>query len=300
MSSVSALIFFVSIYNSKGNVLTPTLEFLCAVKHGTAQTGLNRTWSQAYGLGVQLCCGLKDAHFHFSAGADCQWLDALRARQIASNTSLQRSQSNPILGSQFFPYFNDQDSYAAAVRRTQVPLKYQQITPINQSRSSSPTQYGLTRNFSSLHLNSRDSGFSSLTTDSSSERAQYSGRSRNKYDRGSVSLSSSPRGRYSGKSQHSTPSRERYSRKFYGIHQSTLNAHQSPDFRRSPHDRHQPRAIPGMPLHPETDSGASEEESKVSEGGWTRVNYRKKPHRPSPAKTSRERARGSHRGRRTF
>ncbi|XP_019060501.1 uncharacterized protein LOC104850189 [Fukomys damarensis] len=89
-------------------------------------------------------------------GADCQWLDLLRMRQIASTSSLQRSQSNPILGSPFFPYFDDQDSYAAAVRRTQAPVKYPQITPINQSRSSSPTQYGLTKNFSCLLLNSRD------------------------------------------------------------------------------------------------------------------------------------------------
>lgn len=235
-----------------------------------------------------------------SADADCQWLDTLRMRQLASNTGLQRSQSNPILGSPFFPYFNDQDSYAAAVRRTQVPMKYQQITPINQSRSSSPTQYGLPRNFSSLHLNSRDSGFASLTTDSSSERAQSSSRSRNKYERGSGSLSSSPRGRYGGKSSHSPPSRERYSGKFYRVHPSALGAHQSPDFKRSPGDRHQRRTIPGMPLNPETDSGAGEEESRVSEGGWTKVEYRKKPHRPSPAKTSRERARGGYRGRRTF
>lgn len=221
-------------------------------------------------------------------------------RQIASNTGLQRSQSNPILGSPFFPYLNDQDSYAAAVRRTQVPIKYQQITPINQSRSSSPTQYGLTRNFSSLHLNSRDSGFASLTSDNFSERAQDSGRSRHKYDRGSVSLSSSPRGRYSGKSWHSTPSRERYSGRFYRVHQPALTGHQSPDFRRSPSDRHQRRTIPGMPLNPETDAGAGEEDNKASEGGWTKVEYRKKPHRPSPAKTNRERARGSYRGRRTF
>nr|XP_060477669.1 mitogen-activated protein kinase kinase kinase 20 isoform X1 [Panthera onca] len=234
------------------------------------------------------------------SSADRQWLDTLRMRQIASDTSLQRSQSNPILGSQFFSYFNDQDSYAAAVRRTQVPIKYQQITPINQSRSSSPTQYGLTKNFSSLHLNSRDSGFSSLPSDNSLERGRYSERSKNKYDCGSASLNSSPRGRYSGKSQHSTPSRERYSGKFYGVSQSALNTHQSPDFKRSPNDCHRSRTIPGMPLHTETDSRASEEESRVSEGGWTKVEYRKKPHRPSPAKTNRERARGNYRGRRNF
>lgn len=236
------------------------------------------------------------------AGADCQWLDTLRMRQIASHTSLQRSQSNPMLGSPFFPYFHDQDSYAAAVRRTQAPVKYTQITPINQSRSSSPTQYGLTHNFSSLHLNSKDSGFCSLTADSPSERAQYAGRSRNKYDRGSVSLSSSPRGRYSGKSAHSTPSRERYSGKFYRVHQSALHAHPPPDFRRSPNERRQGQgqgpAIPGMPAKPEAEPGG--EESRAGEGGWTKVEYRKKPLRPSPAKPTRERARGGYRGRRTF
>ncbi|XP_028618711.1 mitogen-activated protein kinase kinase kinase 20 isoform X1 [Grammomys surdaster] len=236
------------------------------------------------------------------SSADCQWLDTLRMRQIASHTSLQRSQSNPILGSHFFPYFASQDSYAAAVRRTQTPVKYQQITPsINPSRSSSPTQYGLTKNFSSLHLNSRDSGFSSLN-DSSSERGRYSDRSRNKYYRGSVSLNSSPKGRYGGKSQHSTPSRERYSGKFYRLPQSALNIHQSPDFKRSPndHDRRVPRTIPGMPLNPETASKAGEEESRVSEGGWTKVEYRKKTHRQLSSKTSKERTRGNYRGRRTF
>ncbi|XP_059784097.1 mitogen-activated protein kinase kinase kinase 20 isoform X2 [Balaenoptera ricei] len=234
------------------------------------------------------------------SSADCQWLDTLRMRQIASNTSLQRSQSNRILESQFFPYLNDQDSYAAAVRRTQVPIKYQQITPINQSRSSSPTQYGLTKDFSSLHLNCRDSDFSSLNTDSSLERGRYSDRSRNKYNHVSLSLSSSPRGRFSGKSQHSTPSRERYSGKFCRVSQSALNSHQSPDFKRSTNASHQPRTIPGMPLRTDTDSQANEEESKVSEGGWTRVEYRRKPHRSSPAKTNRERPRGNFHGRRNF
>ncbi|XP_007183351.2 mitogen-activated protein kinase kinase kinase 20 isoform X2 [Balaenoptera acutorostrata] len=234
------------------------------------------------------------------SSADCQWLDTLRMRQIASNTSLQRSQSNRILESQLFPYLNDQDSYAAAVRRTQVPIKYQQITPINQSRSSSPTQYGLTKDFSSLHLNCRDSDFSSLNTDSSLERGRYSDRSRNKYNHASLSLSSSPRGRFSGKSQHSTPSRERYSGKFCRVSQSVLNSHQSPDFKRSTNASHQPRTIPGMPLRTDTDSQANEEESKVSEGGWTRVEYRRKPHRSSPAKTNRERPRGNFRGRRNF
>ncbi|XP_004601218.2 mitogen-activated protein kinase kinase kinase 20 isoform X1 [Sorex araneus] len=226
------------------------------------------------------------------SSADCQWLDTLRLRQIASTSPLQRSQSNPILGCPFLPYLNDQDSYAAAVRRTPVPLK---ITPINPSRSSSPTQYslGLTKNFSSLHLNSRDSGFSSLHADPSSEGSRYAGRSRSKGDRGSVSLNSSPRGRYAGKSQHSTPSRERYSGNFYGPSPATLK-------RSANNERRGPRPIPGMPLHAETDARTSEGENKVSEGGWTKVVHRKKPHRPAPAKASKERGRGNFRGRRNF
>lgn len=229
------------------------------------------------------------------SSADCQWLDTLRMRQIASTSTLQRSQSNPILGSPFFPYLNDQDSYAAAVRRTQVPLK---ITPINPSRSSSPTQYGLAKNFSSLHLNSRDSGFSSLNAEVSFERGRYSNRSRSKGERASVSLNSSPKGRYEGKSQHSTPSRERYSGNFYGA------ASPSP-LKRSTNERRGPRTIPGMPLDPERDAQKDAQtdaqgENKVSEGGWTKVVHRKKPHRPAQAKASKERVRGNFRGRRNF
>lgn len=221
------------------------------------------------------------------AGADCQWLDTLRLRQIASHTSLQRSQSNPMLGSHF-PYFSDQDSYAAAVRRTQAPVKHQQITPINQSRSSSPTQYALTKNFSSLHLSSRDSGFSSLTPDSSAERAQYSGRSRSKYERGSGSLSASPRGRAGGQGERGAPARDGYA--------GPLGRGRAPA--RSPGGRRPRWAIPGMPLHPEA-GGAGGEESRASEGGWTKVQHRRKAHRPAAAKAGRERARGSCRGRRT-
>lgn len=221
------------------------------------------------------------------AGADGQWLDTLRMRQIASNASLQRSQSNPILGSPFYPYFADQDSYAAAVRRTQAPVKYQQLTPINQSRSSSPTQYGLAKSFSSLHLNSRDSGFSSLNTDSSSERGRHAHGSRNKCGRGGGALGASGRGRL-GRSQPAAPWRER-----------GPGRPQAPDPRRA-NDRRPPGPIPGMPLRAEPDARAGEEEGRVSEGGWTRVEPRRRPARPSPARGGKERARGGARGRRTF
>ncbi|XP_020846648.1 mitogen-activated protein kinase kinase kinase 20 isoform X1 [Phascolarctos cinereus] len=232
-----------------------------------------------------------------NSNTDSQWLNTLRMRQIASNpSSFQRSQSNPITAG--LPYLHNQASYAAAVQRT--PIKYYQITPINHSRSSSPTQYGLTKNFSSLHLNSRDSGISSINSDTSSERGQYSGRSRNKSNRSSVSLNSSPKGRYSGKSQHSAPSAERYSGKFFRVSQSALCSHQSLDSKKSPDEVHQPRTIPGMPVNPENDPRANEDESKVSEGGWTKVEYRKKPRRPVPVKTNKERARGAYRGWRNF
>ncbi|XP_036598390.1 mitogen-activated protein kinase kinase kinase 20 isoform X1 [Trichosurus vulpecula] len=232
-----------------------------------------------------------------NSNTDCQWLNTLRMRQIASNPSpFQRSQSNPITAG--LPYLHNQASYAAAVQRT--PIKHYQITPINHSRSSSPTQYGLTKNFSSLHLNSRDSGISSIHSDTSSERGQYSGRSRNKSNRGSVSLNSSPKGRYSGKSQHSAPSAERYSGKFFRVSQSAISPHQSQDSKKNPNNIHQPRTIPGMPVNMENDSKANEDESKVSEGGWTKVEYHKKPRRPVPIKTNKERSRGAYRGRRNF
>lgn len=238
------------------------------------------------------------------AGADCQWLDTLRMRQIASNASLHRSQSNPILGSPFFRYFNDQDSYAAAVRRTQGPVKYQQITPINQSRSSSPTQYGLTKSLSGLGLNSRDSGFSSLNTDSSAERGRYSDPSRRKCDRGGGSLGSSPRGRFGGQSRHAAPPRGRGAGRGHRASApapgSGSGSYAGPDAGRSPHARRLPRPIPGMPVQPEPRPRAGEEESRGGEGGWTRVEHRKKPPRASPARGGRERARGSHPGRRTF
>ncbi|EHA97972.1 Mitogen-activated protein kinase kinase kinase MLT [Heterocephalus glaber] len=230
------------------------------------------------------------------SSADCQWLDMLRMRQMASDLTLQRSHSNPILGSPFFPFFDNQDSYAAAVRRTQAPVKYQQITPINQSRSSSPTQYGLTKNFSSLLLNSRDSGFSSLNTDSSSERGRYSDRGRGKRDSGSGSLNSSPR----GKGQHAAAPRDRAAGRAYRVSPASLGPRQAPNSRRSPNARRLPRPIPGMPMQPEPDPQACEEESRASEGGWTKVEPRRRPRRPSPARGGKERARVGHRGRRTF
>ncbi|XP_023574863.1 mitogen-activated protein kinase kinase kinase 20 isoform X1 [Octodon degus] len=237
-----------------------------------------------------------NAHSRSNSSADCQWLDTLRMRQVASSASLHRSQSNPILGSSFFPYFNDQDSYAAAVRRTQRPVRYQQITPIHPSRSSSPTQYGLTKSFTGLLLNSRDSGFSSLNTDSSSERGRYSDRSRNKFDRAGGSLHSSPRGRFGGPNRQP---RDRGAGK--GPRESPgSGSAQGPDAGRSPHNRRLPRPIPGMPVQPAPTPRASEEESRAGEGGWTKVEPRRRPHRPSPARGGRERARGGLRGRRTF
>uniref|UniRef100_A0A286XZS2 Mitogen-activated protein kinase kinase kinase 20 n=1 Tax=Cavia porcellus TaxID=10141 RepID=A0A286XZS2_CAVPO len=167
------------------------------------------------------------------SSADCQWLDTLRI--------------NPILGSPFFRYFNDQDSYAAAVRRTQGP-----------SRGSSKTQDG-------AHQESLGAGPHLRGTESFRHAAppRCRGRLRRRTAPGS--------GSYAG-----------------------------PDAGRSPHARRLPRPIPGMPVQPEPRPRAGEEESRGGEGGWTRVEHRKKPPRASPARGGRERARGSHPGRRTF
>ncbi|XP_038606904.1 mitogen-activated protein kinase kinase kinase 20 isoform X1 [Tachyglossus aculeatus] len=235
-----------------------------------------------------------------NSSADCQWLNTLRMRQIATNPSFQRSHSSPITGTHFLPYLHNQTSYASAVRRTQSQVKYQQITPINHSRSSSPTQYAMARNFSSLHLSSKDNSNTSANSDCPSDRGRYLGRSKNKHCRGRGSLNSSPKERYSRTSHHSTPSSERYSGKFYRTSRAALSPPSSQNSRKSSPNSQPPRAIPGMPLQTENESKATEDENKANDGGWIKVEYRKKPHRSDPAKVNKGTATGTPSGRRAF
>lgn len=228
------------------------------------------------------------------SGVDSKWMQTLRMHHIAKSTSLQHSRPHsPTTVTHFLPYLQNQDSYAAALRRTRTPINYQ-FTPINHSRNSSPVSYGLTRNLSSLHINSKGSSTSSTASDTPSERDKSAGKNRNSYH-GSDSHSSSINGRYSGQT---SPVAPKSSGKVNGTSQPTLNPARSYSHKNYTHNPR--KSIPGMPLKTESDPKAKEEDSKVSEGGWIKVQHSKKSHRQSTSKTSKERSKGTWRGRRTF
>ncbi|XP_039350916.1 mitogen-activated protein kinase kinase kinase 20 isoform X2 [Mauremys reevesii] len=230
-----------------------------------------------------------------SSSIDVEWMHTLRMRQMEKSTSHQHSNPHsPNSVTQFLPYLHNQGSYAAAVRRTRIPISYQ-ITPINHSRSSSPTPYGLMRTLSSLHLNSKGSSTSSAASDSPSERDRSAGKSRNSY----VSDSGlSINGRYSGKSPQTASPAHRRSGKMYSSSQSTLNPSKSYDHKKHTHYPHQPKSIPGMPLKTEGKPKENDEGTKVNEGGWIKVENSKKSHRQSTSKSTKERAKGTWRSRR--
>nr|XP_048725589.1 mitogen-activated protein kinase kinase kinase 20 isoform X2 [Caretta caretta] len=232
-----------------------------------------------------------------SSNIDVEWMYTLRLRQMEKSTSHHHSHSHsPNSVTQFLPYLHNQDSYAAAVRRTRVPISYQ-ITPINHSRSSSPTPYGLMRTLSSLHLNSKGSSTSSAASDSPSERDRSAGKSRSSYVRDSgLSIN----GRYSGKSPQTASAAPSHSGRMYRTSQSTLNPSKSYDHKKRTHYPHQPKSIPGMPLKTESKPKENDEETKVNEGGWIKVEYSKKSHRQSTGKLPKERPKGTWRNRRTF
>ncbi|XP_006035134.1 mitogen-activated protein kinase kinase kinase 20 isoform X3 [Alligator sinensis] len=229
-----------------------------------------------------------------NSSVDSKWMQTLRMHHIAKSTSLQHSRPHsPTTVTHFLPYLQNQDSYAAALRRTRTPINYQ-FTPINHSRNSSPVSYGLTRNLSSLHINSKGSSTSSTASDTPSERDKSAGKNRNSYH-GSDSHSSAINGRYSGQT---SPVAPKSSGKVNGTPQPTLNPSRSYSHKNYTHNPR--KSIPGMPLKTESDPKAKEEESKVSEGGWIKVQHSKKSHRQSTGKTSKERSKGTSRGRRTF
>lgn len=233
----------------------------------------------------------------FNSGIDCQWMNSLRMRKVTSSPSLQHSRPHSPNNLLHLPYLQDQDTYAAAVRRTQVPVTYQ-ITSLNQSRSSSPTPY-----LSSLHLNSKGSSTSSAASDSPSERDRSKSRNRNNYH------SSTPRnvstgGRRFIRSPSGPQATARNSDKFYRTSASTSSPTQHPlrshDHKKYAHYQQPLKPIPGMPLETESQPKAiAEEESKVSEGGWTKVDYSKKSHRHvTTGKQNKEKSKGTGRGQR--
>ncbi|XP_062972449.1 mitogen-activated protein kinase kinase kinase 20 isoform X1 [Elgaria multicarinata webbii] len=219
-----------------------------------------------------------------NSSVDCQWMNALKMRHVSSSPSLQHSRSHsPTILTNFLPYL--QNTYAAAVRRTQVPVSYQ-ITPLNPSRSSSPTMY-----LSSLHLNSMGSSTSSAASDSPSERDRSKPKSRSSYhSNGSRSVSLT--GRRFPRNPAGAPGTARNTERFHRTSQSTFSQNQhlprSHD-RKHAHYVQQPKSIPGLPLN-ESKPKTEEEESKVSEGGWVKVSHSKKSHRHCVDKRSKEKS----------
>lgn len=227
------------------------------------------------------------------AGIDSQWMQTLRMHQIAKAISLQHSHPHsPTTVTHYLPYLHSQDSYAAAVRRTRAPVSYQ-FTPISHSRNSSPLSHSLMRNLSNLHLNSKGSSTSSTASDTASERDRSAGKGRNALQSGNSHSSSD--GRRSGTSSPVSP---RHSGR--ACRTSPAAAPPASQHRRYPRGTPQPKAIPGMPPQGESEPGRAEGESKVSEGGWIKVQHGKKSHRQAASKVGKERPRGSWRGRRTF
>ncbi|XP_032072602.1 mitogen-activated protein kinase kinase kinase 20-like isoform X1 [Thamnophis elegans] len=223
-----------------------------------------------------------------NSSIDCQWMNALKMHRVTSSPSLQHSRPHsPNNLTHFLPYLHNQDTYAAAVRRTSVPTTYH-ITPLIQSRSSSPTTY-----LSSLHLNSKGSSSSSATSTSDSAPERGSGsktRNRNNYH-----SSVSPGGAAAGKRlvrNPTAPGTLRNAGKYSRSSQSTFNQYQHlprTHERKHPHYPQQHKSIPGMPVKTETEE---EEESKVSEGGWVKVNYSKKSNRHTVGKPNKEKPKG--------
>ncbi|XP_053925263.1 mitogen-activated protein kinase kinase kinase 20 isoform X1 [Cuculus canorus] len=224
---------------------------------------------------------------------DSQWMQTLRMHQIAKAISHQHGHPHsPTTITHYLPYLRSQDSYAAAVRRTRGPVSYQ-LTSISHSRNSSPISHSLMRNLSNLHLNSKGSSTSSTASDTASERDRSAGKGRNASH--SANSRSSSDGRRSGTSSPVPPRHSGRAWRTSSPAEPPASLH-----RRHPHSSPQPKAIPGMPPQDESEPTRGEGESRVSEGGWIKVQHVKKPHRQTPGKLGKERPRGSWRGRRTF
>ncbi|KAM3854097.1 mitogen-activated protein kinase kinase kinase 20 isoform 5-T6 [Vipera latastei] len=224
-----------------------------------------------------------------NSSIDCQWMNALKMHRVTSSPSLQHSRPHsPNNLTHFLPYLHNQDTYAAAVRRTSVPTTFH-ITPLIQSRSSSPTTY-----LSSLHLNSKGSSSSSATSTSDSPSERGSSKSRNRNNHHS---SVSPGGAAAGKRfvrNPTAPGTLRNAGKYPRSSQSTFNQYQHlprTHERKHTHYPQQFKSIPGMPL--KTEAEEEEEESKVSEGGWVKVNYSKKSYRQTVGKQNKEKSKGT-------
>ncbi|NXN11966.1 M3K20 kinase, partial [Indicator maculatus] len=228
-----------------------------------------------------------------NSSIDSQWMETLRMNQIAKAISLQHSHPHsPTTVTHYLPYLRSQDTYAAAVRRTRGPVTYQ-FTSISHSRNSSPLSHSLMRNLSNLHMNSKGSSTSSTASDTPSERDRTAGKGRNASH--SANSRSSSDGRCSGTSSPVPPRQSGRACRTSSPVGTPGSQHRR--YTRSPL---QPKTIPGMPPQGEGEPRRGESESRVSEGGWIKVQHGKKPHRQVAGKLAKERPRGSWRGRRTF
>ncbi|XP_063285808.1 mitogen-activated protein kinase kinase kinase 20 isoform X1 [Pelobates fuscus] len=228
-----------------------------------------------------------------NSSVDCQWIYTLRMRQMATHTSpqhtsgLPRSQSSSLTNlSQILPYLHDQESYAAAVRRTRVSSTLQ-VTPINYSRSSSPTHFGLSKNMASLSIqSSKCSSASSTASDSPSERERS--RVHANYHRNAHSTSMQRR---SGEKSHHSSS-GKYN-KSYQLTQNNSRSHEPRHYRTV---QNQTRHIPGMPV--ETSATNGEESKANNDNGWIKVDYSKKSHKqPLVNKSKKEKSKAFGRSR---
>ncbi|XP_053326470.1 mitogen-activated protein kinase kinase kinase 20 isoform X1 [Spea bombifrons] len=225
-----------------------------------------------------------------NSSVDCEWIYTLRKRQLAIHTSPQRapgipcSQSSSLTNlSQILPYLHNQESYAAAVRRTRVSTTLQ-VTPINYSRSSSPTQFGLAKNMSSLSIqSSKCSSASSTASDSPSEREKSRVNSRYHHN-----AHSSIQRRSGGKSPQASTG------KYYRLPQMTRdNQTRSHEHRSNRTGHYQSRHIPGMPVKTEPTTSSNGEDNKGNnDNGWVKVEYSKKGHKHTGVSKSKPKAFG--------
>ncbi|KAM3917481.1 mitogen-activated protein kinase kinase kinase 20 isoform 1-T3 [Leptodactylus fuscus] len=216
------------------------------------------------------------------SNVDLQWIYTLRRMAMhpsSPHTSgLPRSQSSSLTNlSQVLPYLQNQESYAAAVRRIRVASTLQ-VTPINYSRSSSPTQFGLSRNMSSLSIqSSKGSSASSTASDSPAERERVRKRANNSYHHHN---NTSTQRRIDKKSPQTGSGRY----KSYTTPTSNPRFHDHKPHRTS---QNQSRHIPGMPMPPS--EATNGEENKVNnDGGWIKVDYSKKSHKPQTTSKSKK------------
>ncbi|XP_072332281.1 mitogen-activated protein kinase kinase kinase 20-like isoform X1 [Scyliorhinus torazame] len=119
-----------------------------------------------------------------------QWFNALKLHKISTTVPPQYSAPNQSTSSsmmlpQFLTLFDQQDTYAAVVRRVQSPSRFHIATPtMTQSRRSSspsPTIMGLSSRLSTVHLSSEGSSLSSTTSNSFLERDRITSRQSSGY-----------------------------------------------------------------------------------------------------------------------